>query len=67
MSVPENKKPSWPKRELGGPRFSCIYQRPQSELKSALPSLKARPEDTQRAGKSQFCRLPRFPLPLVIS
>jgi len=23
------------KRELGGSRFSCIYKRPQSELKSA--------------------------------
>jgi hypothetical protein len=35
--APENKKPSWPKRELGGSRFSCIFKRPQSEYKSALP------------------------------
>jgi len=31
----KNKNPVGRKRELGGSRFSCIYKRPQSELKSA--------------------------------
>ena len=34
-AVPENKNPVGRKRELGGSRFSGIYKRPQSELKSA--------------------------------
>jgi len=31
----KTKNPVGRKRELGGSRFSCIYKRPQSELKSA--------------------------------
>jgi len=34
----KNKNPVGRKRELGGSRFSCIYKRPQSELKSARPN-----------------------------
>jgi hypothetical protein len=35
-AVPEKQKTQLAeKRELGGSRFSCIYKRPQSELKSA--------------------------------
>jgi hypothetical protein len=34
----KTKNPVGRKRELGGSRFSCIYKRPQSELKSAPPN-----------------------------